>query len=154
MTEAAVAEEARPSPPGPGAVPGAHISLQVGDTLGAGRWWCRTLGFELVENRDGPHASRSHLLLRHPGSGLVVRLRRGSPAAGRPHHLSLRVESEQALRDWAAHLRRRGIPHSPPKDNGLEQRVSLTGPDDVRIELWWPRPPHAEPAARRRAARL
>ena len=119
---------------------------------GAGRWWCRTLGFELVESSDGQHASRSHLLLRHPESGLVLRLRRGTPATGRPRYLSLRVESEQALRDWAAHLRRRGIPHSPPRDNGLEQWVSLTGPDDMRIELWWPRPPRAEPAAQHGAA--
>jgi catechol 2,3-dioxygenase-like lactoylglutathione lyase family enzyme len=121
-------------------VGGPHISLMVQDTLQTARWWCRTLGFVLVERHDEPRAGRPWILLRHPDSGLVVGLRprRGEP--GHPPYLSLRVESRQALDDWAAHLRRLGVPHSAVRDNGDEQFLSLLGPDGIGLELWWPRP--------------
>jgi catechol-2,3-dioxygenase len=52
----------------------------------------------------------------------------------------LRVGSSAALAEWAAHLRRLGVPHSAVQDNGQEQFLSLLGPDGIGIELWWPRP--------------
>ncbi|MDT7748293.1 MAG: glyoxylase family protein, partial [Pseudonocardiales bacterium] len=142
----AVRGEAEPAP-GAG-VP--HIALVVRDTVASADWWCRTFGFVSTEQPDqagGPDrpaspATRRKVVVRHPDSGLVLgfRQRARDSGRGRFEYLSLRVASERALGDWAAHLHRLGIPHSSVRDTGDEQYLSLTAPDGIGLELWWSRP--------------
>jgi catechol 2,3-dioxygenase-like lactoylglutathione lyase family enzyme len=146
----AVRGEAEPAP-GAG-VP--HIALVVRDTVASADWWCRTFGFVSTEQPDqagGPDlpaspATRRKVVVRHPDSGLVLGFRQRARDSGRDsgrgrfEYLSLRVASERALGDWAAHLHRLGIPHSSVRDTGDEQYLSLTAPDGIGLELWWSRP--------------
>jgi catechol-2,3-dioxygenase len=146
----AVRGEAEPAP-GAG-VP--HIALVVRDTVASADWWCRTFGFVSTEQPDqagGPDrpaspAKRRKVVVRHPDSGLVLGFRQRARDSGRDsgrgrfEYLSLRVASERALGDWAAHLHRLGIPHSSVRDTGDEQYLSLTAPDGIGLELWWSRP--------------
>jgi len=118
-----------------------HIALAVRDTSESAAWWCRTFGFESAE-QPAPAPARPRVVIRHPDSGLVLGFRqRPEPGRrGRFEYLSLRVASERALGDWAAHLHRLGIPHSSVRDTGDEQFLSLTAPDGIGLELWWSRP--------------
>jgi glyoxylase I family protein len=120
-----------------------HIALTVGDTSASAAWWCRTFGFESAEPPAQPTSpARPRVVIRHPESGLVLGFKqRPEPARrGRFDYLSLRVASERALGDWAAHLHQLGIPHSSVRDTGDEQFLSLTAPDGIGLELWWSRP--------------
>jgi catechol-2,3-dioxygenase len=146
----AVRGEAEPAPAA--GVP--HIALVVRDTVASADWWCRTFGFVSTEQPDqagGPDrpaspATRRKVVVRHPDSGLVLGFRQRARDSGRDsgrgrfEYLSLRVASERALGDWAAHLHRLGIPHSSVRDTGDEQYLSLTAPDGIGLELWWSRP--------------
>jgi catechol-2,3-dioxygenase len=146
----AVRGEAEPAPAA--GVP--HIALVVRDTVASADWWCRTFGFVSTEQPDqagGPDlpaspATPRKVVVRHPDSGLVLGFRQRARDSGRDsgrgrfEYLSLRVASERALGDWAAHLHRLGIPHSSVRDTGDEQYLSLTAPDGIGLELWWSRP--------------
>ncbi|MDT7598295.1 MAG: glyoxylase family protein [Pseudonocardiales bacterium] len=142
----AVRGEAEPAPAA--GVP--HIALVVRDTVASADWWCRTFGFVSTEqpnqaggpDRPASPATPRKVVVRHPDSGLVLgfRQRARDSGRGRFEYLSLRVASERALGDWAAHLHRLGIPHSSVRDTGDEQYLSLTAPDGIGLELWWSRP--------------
>jgi catechol-2,3-dioxygenase len=143
--------EAEPAPAAEASVP--HIALAVRDTVASADWWCRTFGFVSAEQPDQAGGTdrpasptRRKVVVRHPDSGLVLgfrqRVQHNGPGSGRARfeYLSLRVASERALGDWAAHLHRLGIPHSSVRDTGDEQYLSLTAPDGIGLELWWSRP--------------
>lgn len=117
-----------------------HLSLRVGDPVTTAAWWCRTLGFELADPLGGPLSTRSAIVVRHPDSGLVLRLRPGGVVFDPWAFLSLRVDSRQALVEWATHLRRFGVAHSSVRDNGDEHSLTLIGPEGIGLELWWRRP--------------
>jgi catechol 2,3-dioxygenase-like lactoylglutathione lyase family enzyme len=156
VTGAGSAGLAAPGPAAPGdgepaptaGVP--HIALAVRDTVASADWWCRTFGFVSTEQADpadlpdrpASPTARRKVVVRHPDSGLVLGFQqRGRDSGrGRFEYLSLRVASERALGDWAAHLHRLGIPHSSVRDTGDEQYLSLTAPDGIGLELWWSRP--------------
>jgi catechol 2,3-dioxygenase-like lactoylglutathione lyase family enzyme len=142
----AVRGDAEPAP----AVEVPHIALAVRDTVASADWWCRTFGFvptgqpDLAGGPDRPvsPATRPKVVVRHPDSGLVLGFRQRAEGSGRGRfeYLSLRVASERALGDWAAHLHRLGVPHSSVRDTGDDQYLSLTAPDGIGLELWWSRP--------------
>lgn len=119
-----------------------HIALAVGDAFASAAWWCRTFGFESAEQSGSFAPARPRVIIRHPDSGLVLGFRQRPEQVRRRRfeYLSLRVASERALGDWAAHLHRLGIPHSSVRDTGDEQFLSLTAPDGIGLELWWSRP--------------
>jgi catechol 2,3-dioxygenase-like lactoylglutathione lyase family enzyme len=132
------------APPAPGWPPGLpHIALSVPNASASAVWWCRTFGFVPGGPLDRARSpARITTLVRHPDTGLVLGFRQRPEGSGRGRfeYLSLRVTTEQALDDWAAHLDRLAIPHSAIWGNCAVRYLSFTAPDRVGLELWCARP--------------
>jgi catechol 2,3-dioxygenase-like lactoylglutathione lyase family enzyme len=131
-------ESASPQPPG-----SPHLALSVSNATDSADWWCRTFGFRPGAPPDHARSpARITEVVRHPDTGLVLSFRQHAEASGRGRfeYVSLRVTSEQALGEWAAHLDRLAIPHSSVWGNGTARYLSFTAPDGVGLELWCTRP--------------
>lgn len=140
MTETCLTREvAVPMPAGEASTGGEHISLLVADPMRTAAWWCHTLGFELADPSSGPRSQLASIVVRHPDSGLVLRLKACGTRFDPWAFLSLRVDTRQAVEDWATHLHDLGVPHSAVHDTGDERSLTLVGPDRIGLELWWHR---------------
>jgi catechol 2,3-dioxygenase-like lactoylglutathione lyase family enzyme len=131
-------ESASPRPPG-----SPHLALSVSNASDSAVWWCRTFGFRPGAPPDHARSpARVTEVIRHPDTGLVLSFRQHAEASGRGRfeYVSLRVTTEQALGEWAAHLDRLAIPHSSVWGNGTARYLSFTAPDGVGLELWCTRP--------------
>lgn len=116
-----------------------HLAVPVQDPAASADWWCSTLGFELVGGRPGADGEAR---IRHPDSGLVIGLpKAGSAGRGRAPYLSLRVASKEALEGWAERFGELGVPHSDVRDEADARFLSLSGPEGIGLELWWPKRP-------------
>jgi catechol 2,3-dioxygenase-like lactoylglutathione lyase family enzyme len=113
-----------------------HLVVPAHDPEASAEWWCDTLGFELVCPQPPVGRERQ---IRHPDSGLVIALPKASSAGlGRAPYLSLRVASREALDGWAARFGELGVPHSEVRDNDEGRFLTLSGPEGIGLELWWP----------------
>jgi len=104
----------------------------------------RVFGTERVSRVDEPPTERRHprILVRHPDSGLVMGIhephdRSGDdldPARTGLDHIAIAVTDRSEL---DGHPDTLGVGHSPVRDAGYAEFVSLTDPDGIAIELWW-----------------
>jgi len=127
-----------------------HIGLVTRDMEASARWWVDTLGFERMRRVDEPPDEQRHprILLRHPQSGLLVGVHEPHERSGDAFdpnrtgldHLALSVGSRDELDRWIGHLDALGVAHSPVRDAGYAEFVSLEDPDGIQLELWWTRP--------------
>jgi glyoxylase I family protein len=147
MNATGVTEEASPPGLATGApIGGPHLGLFVRDPDAVSGWWCLTLGFVPADDAgvetDDDETGMPRAMVRHPDSGLMVGFRRRPDGRGRRDagRISLRVASQNALDDWAAHLDELGVAHTEVRETGVELFLSLRGPDGIELELWWPRP--------------
>ncbi|BBJ47222.1 glyoxalase [Streptomyces antimycoticus] len=124
----------------------AHIAIVVRDMDTSVAWYRRVLGFDPAGGVvPGPiEAGHPRQLMRHPGSGLVLAVheplqRSGDlfdPSRTGLDHLALAVPDRTALDTWARHLDDHSIPHSPVRDTGYAEFITLADPDGIAWELW------------------
>lgn len=128
----------------------AHVAIVVRDLQASVEWYERVLGFERAsELREGPpEAGHPRMLMRHAGSGLVLGvhepLRRSGdvfdPSRTGLDHFALAVSDHVALEAWEARLDEVGGAHSPVRDIGYAEFISVFDPDGIQWELWAPKP--------------
>jgi glyoxylase I family protein len=124
----------------------AHVAVVVRDMAISVEWYRRVLGFEPTGAvTPGPaEAGHPRLIMRHAASGLVLAVheplhRSGDsfdPSRTGLDHFSLAVSGRAALDDWARRLDDLGVAHSPVRDTGYAQFVTLADPDGIAWELW------------------
>ncbi|MBY8879090.1 VOC family protein [Actinacidiphila acidipaludis] len=124
----------------------AHIAVVVRDLETSVDWYERALGFERVGDvRPGPvEAGHPRQLMRHAAGGLTLAvhepLRRSGdlfdPSRTGLDHFSLTVADRAALEAWIRHLDGLGFPHSPVRDTGYAEFLTVTDPDGIPWELW------------------
>jgi glyoxylase I family protein len=129
----------------------AHIAVVVRDMPRSVAWYERVLGFERSGDvREGPpEAGHPRQLMRHPASGVVLGVHephdrsgdRFDPSRTGLDHAAVTVAGTDALRDWIAHLDDLGIEHSPRRDAGHAEFISVFDPDGIQWELWAPKSP-------------
>ena len=118
-----------------------HLALSVTDRRRSAKWYRETLGFRFVREFE---TGIPRILQMHTDSGYFISLydhpdRSGDafdPRRTGLDHIALAVADDGALAEWAAHLDRLGVEHSPVRDLGHARFVSLEDPDGVQIELW------------------
>lgn len=128
----------------------AHIAIVVRDMDTSVEWYQRALRFDLVGGVvPGPvEAGHPRQLMRHSDSGLVLAVheplqRSGDmfdPSRTGLDHLSLAAADRAALDAWVRHLDDHGVPHSPVRDAGYAEFISLADPDGIAWELWAAKP--------------
>ncbi|MFF3916477.1 VOC family protein [Streptomyces sp. NPDC001852] len=128
----------------------AHIAIVVRDMGASVDWYRRALGFEPVgEVRPGTVGiGHPRQIMHHADSGLVLAVhepleRSGDmfdPSRTGLDHVSLGVSDRAALHSWARHLDDLGVPHSPVRDAGHAEFISVADPDGIAWELWATKP--------------
>jgi glyoxylase I family protein len=128
----------------------AHIAVVVRDMTTSIDWYQKVLGFEPAGGvRPGPpevQAPRQTLV--HADSGFALAVMEPVSRSGDSfepfrtglNHFSLVVDGRDALDEWAQRLDEIGVPHSPVRDVGYAQFITLADPDGIAWELWAPTP--------------
>ena len=113
-----------------------HVSVPTSDPLAGSDWYVRVFGFAtlLIEERESEVAA---VLLQHPCGARLLLRRAGAPlAALRGYPLfGLTVASHTELLHWVEHLTTLDVEHSAVHQAHLGWAVTVTGPDQVRIQL-------------------
>ena len=128
----------------------AHIAVVARDMATTIDWYQRVFGFE---PRGGiqpgpPEAGHPRQLLRHRDSGLVLGVhepvRRSNdcfdPSRTGLDHVALAVTDRAALDDWTRRFDELGVEHSPIRDAGYAEFISVFDPDGIAWELWATKP--------------
>jgi catechol 2,3-dioxygenase-like lactoylglutathione lyase family enzyme len=128
----------------------AHVAITVDDMERSAAWYGRVLGFERVRRVDEPPGGQRHprILVRHPSSGVILGIHEPHDRSGDAFdpdrtgldHLALTVADHDALESWMAFLDDLGVDHSPVRDIGYAEFVSLEDPDGIQLELFWIKP--------------
>ena len=128
----------------------AHLAVVVRDMATSISWYERVLGFECSGGRkEGPpEAGHPRQLMKHPDSGFVLGVhephrRSGDlfdPSRTGLDHVAVHVLERADLDTWAAHFDDLGVEHSPVRDAGYAEFVSVFDPDDIAWEMWWVKP--------------
>ncbi|MCB9412664.1 MAG: VOC family protein [Actinobacteria bacterium] len=123
-----------------------HITLSVTNLDRSTEWYCAVLDGLVVGQRSGEGFTRN--LVRLP-SGLIIGLTqhkatretdRFDPSRVGLDHLSLAVGAPSDVRDWAAELEARRIPHDPIVTAASATLVVCYDPDGIPIEVYAPTP--------------
>lgn len=87
-----------------------------------------------------PGAGHPCQLMRHRDSGLVLGVPRSNdmfdPSRTGLDHVALTVADRAALHRWSQRLDEFGAAHSPIRDAGYAEFVSVFDPDGIQWELW------------------
>jgi glyoxylase I family protein len=128
----------------------AHVAIVVRDLETSVGWYRRALGFEPLGGVvPGPaEAGHPRQVMRHPDSGLVLAVheplqRSGDlfdPSRTGLDHIALAASDRAALDAWARHLDNHRVVHSPVRDAGYAEFISLADPDGIAWELWAAKP--------------
>lgn len=121
-----------------------HVTLTVTDVARSADFYQGLFGSADVASRQGPGWSRLRLLWP---SGLMIGLTRFDNAGPERFdaarvgldHIGFGCHSEQEVRDWAAVMDDKAIPHGPIED--VPHAVVVTGrdPDGIPVEFYWAR---------------
>ena len=120
-----------------------HVHLKVADLDRALAFYCRVLGFELMQ-RFGPQAAFVSAGGYHHQIGLNTweSLGGGPPAPGTTglFHAAILYPTRAALADALRRLIAAGIPLDGASDHGVSEALYLRDPDGNGVELYWDRP--------------
>lgn len=120
-----------------------HVHLKVADLERALRFYCGTLGFELMQ-RYGSEAA----FVSAGGYHHHIGLNTWQSAGGKPaphgsvglYHLAILYPSRAALAIALRRLLANGIPIDGASDHGVSEALYLRDPDENGVELYWDRP--------------
>jgi catechol 2,3-dioxygenase len=120
-----------------------HVHLRVADLECALDFYCRVLGFELMQKMGGEAAFVSAGGYHHHIGLNTWESRGGSPpppGATGLYHFAIRYPSRPALADALRRLRAAKIPLEGAADHGVSEALYLRDPDGNGIELYYDRP--------------
>jgi len=121
-----------------------HISLVTSDQELNRRFYTEVLGLRRVKytvNQDDPYHRHLFYADEKGTTGTAItffewpELPRGQVGLGSPHHLSYSVKSVDALPQWVAWLRSKGVSVSGPFARGERLSIYLRDPDGVLVEI-------------------
>ena len=123
------------------------VGLSVRNALASAAWYERVLRLVRVQEADagGPH--RGAAILKHPASGLLIRLIALLVNAGEPFdeartgldHLEFRVASRADLEAWEAHLDALGVVRSPIAARPGAAILTFRDLDNIQLEFYAPK---------------
>lgn len=123
----------------------AHIAIVVRDMTTSVNWYERVLGFERVGAivPGPPQVGHPRQLMMHRGSGLTLAVHEPLVRSGDlfdPNrtgldHISLAVDSPEALQNWRGRLEELKVDHQM-HDIGRVQFIAIKDPDEIPWELW------------------
>lgn len=120
-----------------------HVHLKVADIDRSLNFYCRVLGFSIVE-RWGNDAAFIAAGNYHHHIGLNTWQSRGGtpPPAGTTglFHVAILYPTRATLADALRRLTQAGISLEGASDHGVSEALYLTDPDHNGIELYWDKP--------------
>jgi catechol 2,3-dioxygenase len=120
-----------------------HVHLKVADLERSLNFYCRVLGFDLMQ-RYGSSAAFVSAGGYHHHIGLNIwESRRGvppPPGSTGLYHFAILYPHRRALADALRRLQNAGIPLEGASDHGVSEALYLRDPDDNGLELYWDRP--------------
>src|ERR671916_1754511 len=119
-----------------------HLSLSCTNLEASRDWWCRVLGFRVLEYPEGE--SWREVILVHPRGIIVGFQQHDTNDGGRfdwvrtgMDHVALRVARRSDLDDWEARLDELGVPYTPTVDKYYGSVLNVKDPDGIAIELFF-----------------
>jgi glyoxalase family protein len=121
-----------------------HITLVTSDQGLNRRFYTEVLGLRRVKltvNQDDPYHRHLFYADEKGTTGTAItffewpELPRGRVGLGSPHHLSYSVKRVDALPQWIAWLRSKGVSAAGPFPRGKRLSVYLRDPDGVLVEI-------------------
>lgn len=130
-----------------------HVTLNIHDVDKSERWYREVLGFARVTSYEGPGFHR--VIMRHPGSGIVLGLNRHEDVEGAQpfnerrtglDHLALQAPDRPSLDAWINRFEDLGVAHSEVKPGVIPGSflVVFRDPDDLQLEVFSPAQPSAQ----------
>jgi catechol 2,3-dioxygenase len=127
----------------PGAARIGHVHLKVSDLERALDFYCRVLGFELMQ-RYGESAAFVSAGGYHHHIGLNTWLSKGAPPAPTRatglYHVAILYPDRADLARAVRQLVEARIPIEGASDHGVSEAIYLRDPDGNGLELYWDRP--------------
>lgn len=120
-----------------------HLNLTVPDLHRSETWYTELLGLTKLREIDDPRFTK--VLLRHPGSGLLLGLtqhKTGPPPETFSEfrtgldHVAFAVADEAELAAWEARLTALRVPFSPPYESALGRVLVFRDPDNIQLEFY------------------
>jgi len=125
-----------------------HVHLKVSDLERSLDFYCRVLGFDLMQ-RFGRQAAFVSAGGYHHHIGLNTWTSAGGPPPPRGttglFHVAVLYPDRQSLAVAVERVLRSGVAIDGAADHGVSEAVYLRDPDDNGIELYWDRPEHEWP---------
>ena len=123
-----------------------HLDLSVSDAETSAAWYQRVLGLQRLRRDDLP--GRTMIVLLHRPTGLIIGLNEHQNMPdGRfderrcgLDHVGFAVSERAELDVWQARLAELGVEHSPVADADTGAALVFRDPDNIQLEMWWPRP--------------
>lgn len=121
-----------------------HVLLRVADLEQSRAFYCKILGFEVMEE-DPEHGGlfmalegQAHTLDLFPAQDAQApRLTAGSVGV---HHIAFQVDSEQALKDAYLTLREQGVEIARAVDHVSQKSIYFRDPDGNLLEIYYELP--------------
>lgn len=127
-----------------------HVAFTVRDLAKSSAWYSEVLGLTKIGELPDEGGRGAKVLLRHPGSGLVIVLCAHRSNPGEPFsefrtgldHLSFTVPNRAELDAWQRRFAERGVTHSPIYESPTGRGTVLVfrDPDNLQLEMYVPRP--------------
>jgi catechol 2,3-dioxygenase-like lactoylglutathione lyase family enzyme len=120
----------------------------VCDVEASEKWYSRVFGLTRLFVEPHDNDTGYAVVMHRPGTDLHIGLDYHADADHQPFnerrtgldHLAIRVDSRDAVDEWAAHLDRLGVPHAPiheVKEPMPFALVVFRDPDQIQLEVIW-----------------
>ena len=121
-----------------------YVGLSVRDIRKSTAWYAELLGLAVVVERIADDGRAGEVLLRHPGTGMLLGLlsHRANPGDAFCEfrtgldHLESGVGDRQQLAAWVARLDHLAIEHSPIKERPTAFILTFRDPDNIQLEFY------------------
>jgi glyoxylase I family protein len=119
-----------------------HVALTVTDLERSKEWYMDLFGVQpIMEGQDG---EITFCVTMHPGSGLVLGLRKFASGSGDQFspkrtgldHLSFQCASREELEKWQATFEEKGVTYSPVEDTDFGHHLNFKDPDNIALEMF------------------
>jgi glyoxylase I family protein len=124
-----------------------HLNLSVRDIRKSTASYMELLGLEKAWEEDSEEHGWIKIGLCHPASQMRLNFTEHRSGSGEAFsefrtgmdHVAFRVTGGRAaLEAWLARLEERGVEHSPIKEAGYGEVITLRDPDNIQLELYAP----------------